>query len=149
VHFHDSSSHNLLDAEVVPIPRDVVAFFEEFSGLTQQEACKGDVLTGFREFQLQAFVQLSDGDTGVNETAAIRMRDDGIDFNVMLVLDLANDLLDQVLHSHDPLHSSVFIDDDAHMGLCVLQHAYGVVHLCGVRDEHGPAQQLREPEGSR
>jgi hypothetical protein len=38
VHFHDPPSHDLLDAEAVAIPRDVVAFLEKFPGLTEQEA---------------------------------------------------------------------------------------------------------------
>jgi len=56
VHFHDAPAHHLFDAEVVAMPHHVVAFPQEFPGLTQQESGKRDVLAGFGDFQRQLFV---------------------------------------------------------------------------------------------
>ena len=68
--------------------------------------------------------------------------DNGIDFYIVLVLNLTHDLLDQVLHGHHALDAAVFVHDDSHVGLRVLQHPNRIVHLCRIGDEHRLSQQL-------
>ena len=105
-------------------------------------------MAGLRNLQRQAFVQFPNGNACIDQAAAIGVGYDCIDFDIVLVLNLTDDLLDQVLDGHDALNAAVLVHNDAHVRLRVLQHADGVVHLRRVGNEDGFPQQLRKPESA-
>src|SRR5262249_22263171 len=107
---------------------------------------KGDVLSRFRNIESKPLIQFADRDARVDADGTVNVRSDGIDFDVVLVLNFPDDLLDQILESHDTFNSTMLIHDDSEMSLRVLKQTDGVVKPRSVRNEHRLSQQLRQPE---
>ena len=67
--------------------------------------------------------------------------DDRLGLDVVLVADLADDLLEQILERHQARRAAVLVDDDGHLDLLALElleqlgHALGLGHEGGRPDE--------------
>ena len=66
---------------------------------------------------------------------------------VMLVLDLADDLLDHVLDRDQPLGAAEFVDDDGEVDALGAHPREQVEHAHRFRDEQGLAHQRRRSSG--
>uniref|UniRef100_A0A1I8A2A8 NAD-specific glutamate dehydrogenase n=1 Tax=Steinernema glaseri TaxID=37863 RepID=A0A1I8A2A8_9BILA len=64
----------------------------------------------------------------------------------MLVLDVADDLLQHVLDGHQACHAAVFVDDDGHVVVVGAKLAQQHVQALGLGHEGGRAQQVLDVE---
>ena len=71
----------------------------------------------------------------------------GVLVGVKFVVDVADDLLQQVLHGHDAAHAAVFVHDDGQMRLLLLHVAKQRVCGHGFGYQIGTAQQLAQGLG--
>ena len=60
-------------------------------------------------------VEVADRHRALDDEAAVRLADDAGDGDVVLVGDLADDLLEDVLQGHDAHQAAVLVDDDGEM----------------------------------
>ena len=98
------------------------------------EPADGDEIV-LGELQVEELLHLLDLDAAGNRVVAGRVLDDLGLLGVVLVLDLAHDLLDHVLHGHEPGDAAVLVDDDGHLLLGLLELLEQVGHLHGLGDE--------------
>ena len=57
-----------------------------------------------------------------------------VDHHVVFIPNVAHELLDDILHRDKPLCPAEFIDDDRHVGFCLLQGSQQVGNLYGPAD---------------
>ncbi len=67
---------------------------------------------------------------------------------VVLVGDVADDLLDQILERHDAVGAAVFVDDDGHLHALFTQQREQRVELDAVRHDRRRIDDLRDPYAS-
>src|SRR3977135_3595359 len=107
----DAVSLALQDVEAHAVPRDVVTRLGGPTALPADRAAdRVEALVGER--RAEAVVELVDREHAAD---AVRVVVDLLDLHlgdVELVLDLADDLLDQILERQDPRHRAVLVDDD-------------------------------------
>ena len=63
-------------------------------------------------------VEIADRHRAVDDDRAVGLLLDALDIDVVLVGDLADDLLDDVLQRHQALDLAIFVDDDGEMRSC-------------------------------
>src|SRR5262249_39327596 len=148
-HPHDPASDHLLDTENTIFEFNLFPLFHQVSGFCEEESGKGDVLSCLWNIQRKPLVQLAYRDTGVDADGTVDVSPHQIHFNIVLILNFTDDLLDQILEGPDTFNSAMLVHDDSKMGLRVLQQTHSVVQPCRVRDEHRLSQQLRQPERLR
>src|SRR5262249_44523546 len=110
---------------------------------------KRDVLARFWDIQRKPLIQFTNGDTGVDADGAIDVRPDRVYFNIVLVLNFADDLFNYILKSDDTFNSAMLVHDNSEMGLSVLKQTHCIVQPGGIRNEYRLSQQLRQPERLR
>ena len=109
--------------------------------LAQEAADRIDVLV--LELEIEQLADLVQPETGAHAESTVLERRDLIRSGVVLVRDVADQLLDDVLEGHEPRHTAVLIDDHAHVhtvALHLLQERLGLHRL---RHEHGAAGDAR------
>ena len=68
---------------------------------------------------------------------AVAFVDDRLGLDVVLVADLADDLLEQILEVTRPGGAAVLVDDDGHLHLLALEFLQQLRHALGLRHERG------------
>ena len=106
------------------------------------EAADGDEIV-LGQLDVEELLELLDlGRPGHGEIERAVLDDLGL-LRVVLVLDLADDLLDDVLHGHQAGDAAVLVDDDGHLRLDLLELAQEVRDGHGLGDEgDGPDEGL-------
>ena len=90
---------------------------------------------------VEELVHLVDGHAGVHPVLAIRKRLYWRVLDVVLVDDLAHELLDQVLEGHEAGRAAVLVGDDGHVELLVLHLPHELCHPFGLGHEVSLAYQ--------
>ncbi len=80
-------------------------------------------------------VEVADRHRAVDIDRAVRLRADALDGDVVLVGDVADDLLEDVLQRHQALHLAVFVDDQGEMHLALEEGVELVGQAGGVGHE--------------
>jgi hypothetical protein len=101
-----------------------------------------EVLLG--QAPVERLVQLVDVGAGGHPVAAVGQPLDGGGRAVVLVLDLADDLLDDVLERDDPGGAAVLVHHDRELAAPLLHLAQQVVDALGLRHEVRLAHELRD-----
>ena len=85
---------------------------------------------------VQAIADLVDAGLGAEHPRAVALVHDGLGLDVVLVPDLADDLLEQILERHEPGGAAVLVDDDGHLHLPALELLEELGHALGLGHEH-------------
>ena len=96
------------------------------------------------EATLQPIGQLLDVRLAAEHEAPVALVDDRLGLDVVLVADLADDLLDQVLERHQPGGAAVLVHDDGHLQAVALELAQQLDHALGLGHEDGGPEQRRD-----
>ena len=88
-----------------------------------------------RQVPVHLAVEIADRDAAVDIDGAVRLRADRDVANVVLVGDLADDLLQNVLERDQALDLTVLVDDERELNLAALEGAELVVDAGGVGHE--------------
>src|SRR5207302_5204147 len=88
---------------------------------------------------------LVDVDLAVEEEAASAFVDNRFGLDVVLVADLADDLLEQILDRHEPRGPAVFVDHDRALRLLALELLQQLGDALGFRHDDRRAHQRRDP----
>src|SRR5690606_16427840 len=67
-----------------------------------------------RQLQAEPFVDLVDAGAARNHPRTFRNGTDGLEIRVVLIPDVADDLLDQVFERDETRRATVLVDDDRH-----------------------------------
>ena len=102
------------------------------SQLFDQVAGKRIIIFRFK-FQSQLFVQVIDQDTPVKQIFILTDRLNVWDDLLIFLVDIAHDLLDQVLDRHDTGESAILVHQDRHMMPCLLHAAEQLVRILCLR----------------
>jgi hypothetical protein len=99
------------------------------------------------ELRAEELVELLDPREREHDVAAVFLRLDrrGL-FLVVLVVDLADDLLQHVLDSRDPGDAAVFVDDDGHVVAALAKLGEQRVQPLALGNEHGGTQAALDVE---
>ncbi len=89
------------------------------------------------------------GDRAVARDRAVGQAAHAFDRSVVLVGDVADDLLDDVFQRHQPLHVAVFVDDEGEVRLALQERAQLIVEAGGLGDEPRLLRDLHDVEGRR
>src|SRR5687767_11180293 len=116
--------------------------------LRQQVAAEGlETLT--LDGDAQPVSHLVDADLAAEHEDAVPLVGHGLAFDVVLVPDLTDDLLQQVLHGHQAGGAAVLVQDDRQLGLPALQVLQQLGHALALRHEiRGPHQRLQRRFGA-
>ena len=139
------------------------------AGDAEREAAQGQFLAGFRqvadrggdqaadgvvfvvvEVGAEAFVEIGDRGQRIDHELAVGLRRDEhrlVRVVVVLVVDLADDLLQHVLDGDQPGHAAVFVDHDRHVVARLAELAQQHVELLRFGDQHRRPQQLADGAG--
>ena len=110
----DALALERVDVEEHAVVRDLVAGLGGTAELPEDEAAdRVVVLVG--EVAGELLVEVVDGERAVDADGVVADALDGLVRQVELVLDLADDLLEQILERDDPLHRAVLVDHDGEM----------------------------------
>ena len=102
------------------------------------------------DFDAQAIRHLVDADLAAEDEGAVPFVGDGFGFDVVFVPDLADDLLEQVLHRDEARGAAVLIDDDRHVSLLPLQLLQQLGRALALRHEvRRPHQRGQRRLGAR
>src|SRR5438445_4232146 len=105
----------------MPIERHRLPCGKYLAGFGHQEASDRRVALRDGQINLQPAIKIADGEAAIKQVAAVWLLIAlFVDLFVMLVRDVADDLLEQVLERNDALDAAVLIDDKAEMKLLVL-----------------------------
>ena len=85
----------------------------------------------------------------LNDEAAVALVDDRLGLDVVLVANLADDLLEQVLDRHQAGGAAVLVDDDRALRLLALELLQQLRHALGLRHDDRRPQQRRDRPRSR
>src|SRR5688572_11338145 len=98
-------------------------------------ACGGEVDTGSLLEALEIDARIGD------ESAVAAVEDLRLLVDVMLVVDVADDLLDEILDGNESVGTAIFVDDECEMNMCRLHLQEEIEGGHGARDvEHFPLQ---------
>ena len=112
----------------------------------QQEAADGLEALAF-DRDLEQVRHLLDVDLAAEHEAAPALVDDGLDLDVVLVADLADDLLEQVLDRDQAGGAAVLVDDDGALHALALELLEQLGHPLGLGHEvRGPHQRRNRPD---
>ena len=97
-----------------------------------------------RQFGLEVFVEFVDGRLAAHDVLAFAvLADVHVLVDVVLVVDVADDLLDHVFDGHEAGDAAVFVGDDGHVHARAAELAQQHVEPLGFRHEHrGPHEFL-------
>ena len=85
----------------------------------------------------------------LNDEHAVALVDDRLGLDVVLVADLADDLLDQVLERDQPGGAAVLVDHDGHLEPVALELPQQLEDPLGLRHEVGRTDQRRIGSAAR
>ena len=92
---------------------------------------------------VEPLAHLVDARLGAEHPRAVALVDDRLGLDVVLVADLADDLLEQVLERHQAGGAAVLVDDDRHLHLPALELLQELGHALGLGHEHRRTHQVR------
>ena len=127
--------------EAHAVVKDLVALLGRTPELTEDEA-GNRVVVLLRQVGLELLVEVVDRERAVDPHVALVDALDRLVREVVLVLDLAHDLLEQVFERDDPLEGAVLVDDERHVLVLapeLRKHRREVLRL---RDDMGRANEL-------
>ncbi len=135
------------DAEAEAADRRRLAALGQPAERLQHEAADGvELVVG----EIGAEVRVEVGDLGLrlDAEAAVRLGDDVVLalVEVVLVLDVADDLLEHVLDRDEPRHAAVFVDDDRDVVAVGAELAQQHVEALRLRHEHRRPQRVAQVE---
>src|SRR5258708_36410298 len=93
--------------------------------------------TLFRSIPAQRAIELTDCRGSVDHDRAVALFAHALHRDVVLVANIANDLLDDVLERNQPLHDAVLVDDERRMGLSAQELLELVAQRGRLGDEPG------------
>src|SRR6056297_2995508 len=136
------------DGEAYAVGLALVALLGDPLQQVQQEAGQGvDMLLG--QGQAEAAVNVAQGRAAVDhEHARLEGPDQGV-LEIVFVLDLADDLLDDVLEGDDALDAAVFVHDNREVDLLAAEGLQQRFHRLGFRHEIGRPRDVAHGEGLR
>src|SRR5262245_44810169 len=118
-HFVDAPAFDLEHLHVETI--DLEAFADvRHSPQMRQEVPAHGFETLPLDFDAEAIHHFVNAHLSAEDERSFLLLDDGFTFDVVLVPNLADDLLQQVLDAHQPGGAAVLIDDDGHLRLASL-----------------------------
>ena len=88
------------------------------------------------DLDVQALRDLVDVHLAAEHEPAVAFVDDRLGLDVVLVADLADDLLEQILDRHEARGAAVFVDDDRALRLLALELLQQLRHALGLRHDH-------------
>src|SRR4029079_2512638 len=110
-HAHDATALGLEHLDVETVEIELLPDHGHAAELRQQVAAdRAEALA--RDVDAQPAVQLGDGDLPAEHEHAVPLVLDGLGLDVVLVPDLADDLLEQILNRNQAPGAAVFVDDD-------------------------------------
>src|SRR5919205_702012 len=86
------------------------------------------------KFDAEQLAEVVNPHPGAHPVRAIAQVHDGGALGIVFVHDRAHELLEQVLHRHQPDRPAVFVDDDGHVGRFLLQFPEEVADRLGIRN---------------
>ena len=127
-----------LDAQAVEL--EALADRRDAADVRQQIAADG--LEPFAlDLDVQPLRDLVDVHLAAEDEAAVAFVDDRLRLDVVLVADLADDLLEQILDGDQPGGPAVFVDDDRALRLLALKLLQQLGHALGFGHDHRRPQQ--------
>ena len=123
-----------------PVDVDALADRRHAAEVRQQVAA--DRLEPFPlDLDAEPLRHLVDVHLAVEHEPAAAFVDDRLGLDVVLVANLADDLLEQVLDRHEAGGAAVLVDDDGDLRLLPLELLQQLGHALALRDDHRRAQQ--------
>ena len=137
-------------AEAEVVDRRGLAALGQAAERAQHEPADGVELV-VRERGAEVLVEVGDLGLRLHAEAAVRLRDDVVValVEVVLVLDVADDLLQHVLDGDQPGNAAVLVDDDRDVVAVGAELAQQHVEPLRFRHEHGRAQRVAQVERFR
>src|SRR5439155_15602913 len=123
-------SLDTFDHELGAARLDRLARLREPAELGDDESAERVVIgSGFggRQFEVERLAHVLERNARVHQRLALRHRDDHLLLDVVLVADLADDLLYEILDGHEPARAAVLVDDDSDVDLVLLHVAEQLV----------------------
>ena len=93
---------------------------------------------------VQPIAHLVDAGLGAEHPRSVALVHDRLGLDVVLVADLADDLLEQVLERHQPGRPAVLVDHDRHLHLAALEFLQELGHALGLGHEHRRTHEARD-----
>ena len=141
----DAVALHLEDVEAHPVVRDVVARLRRAAELAEDETGdRMEVLVG--QVGAEPRVELVDREHPVDAVLVVGDLLDRLLGHVELVLDLADDLLEQILERRDPDHRAVLVDDHGEVAVRAPELLQERREILRLGDHVRRAQQRREIE---
>ena len=138
----DAVALHLLDHEAGAVGLDRLAGGRHPAELVEDEAADGVVLLVLRQLEVEPLVDLVDGDRPGTTAMPSAPHPTSGRLDVVLVGDLADQLLEQVLEGDEPGGAAVLVDDDGQVHLLLAHLPQQVGHPLGLRHEPGRAGHL-------
>jgi hypothetical protein len=139
----DAPAVGRLDREHEPVGLDPIAGARHAADAVVDEAADGVVLVLVLEVELRVeqLLEVVDRGAPVDDRLVVRDLLDERLLGVVLVLDLADDLLDEVLDRHEAGRATVLVEDDGEVDLPTLELVEQVVDRHRFGHEHRGSQQ--------
>src|SRR4051794_124073 len=142
-HRHDALAFHALHREVVALARDRLAAVGNTTEEVEDESTDGVPLV-VGEVHTEKVAHVTDRRASVHaQPTAGQALDLGV-FDVELVGDLADDLLEDVLHRDEPRGVAVLVDDDRHVELLRLHLAQQLGDALLLGDEHRRSERVAD-----
>src|SRR5207247_7188873 len=124
---------------------DHVSWLRGAAKLPEDEAGHGVVVLD-RQVDAELLVEVVDRERAVDPDAPVRELLDRLVREVELVLDLADDLLEQVLERDNTLHRAILVDDDRHVLLLAAKLVQEGGEVLGLGNDVRRADQALEAD---
>src|SRR5687767_8167360 len=95
------------------------------------------------DVDFQPFGELAHMCASAEDEAAIALFENGLDFDVVFVTNLANDLFEQIFDRDEPRRAAIFIDDDGGLHPLALKFPEQLRYPLGFRHKVGGTNQWR------
>src|SRR5215211_5203594 len=139
----DARAGHLDHLEADAVPFDRVPLLRRPPDLAEHEAGDGVVVLG-GQVGPELLVEVVDREGAPDEDRPLVEALDRLIRQVVLVLDLADDLLEHVLERHDALHRPVLVDDDGHVLLRPAEVRQESAEILGLRNDVRLPYELRQ-----
>src|SRR5438094_7350037 len=133
-HAIDAPAVGAVDDEFVAVLPHRVPDLRHAAESREDQSGHGLVVVA-RQLRLQHLLQILDAKQAADQILAAAKVEDGDLFLLVLVGDLADDLLDDVLEGDDPRRAAILVDDDGDLHVLALQLAQQFGDLLRLRDE--------------
>ena len=147
LHLADAVALDVDDREAPAFDRDDLAALRHRAEALEHEAGDRRELAGLGQRDLVGLAQLRGGGGPVHDHGAVAHALDRALLPVVLVLDVADDLLDQVLEGHEAAHRAVLVHHHGHVRAPLLQLLQQLADLLRLRHEVHGVEDLADHDG--